>query len=154
MGLVTNRTTRYGKFIFILLAILCLALAGGSIFGGVYAVLHMSHWAKYVIISVACVFAFIVGAFGLFLVVMSLSLINSWKSVRDTNVKGTANVRLCDKCGRVITKNAEYCEHCGTKQETGLGLKSCPNCKTKNSGNAKFCEHCGFEFKSNKKKEQ
>lgn len=154
MGLLTNRTTRYGKFVFILLAILCLALAGGSIFGGVYAVLHMAHWAKYVIITVACIFAFLIGSFGLFMVVMSLSLVGSFKSVRDTAVKGTANVRLCDKCGRVITKHAEYCEHCGAKQETGLGLKTCPNCKTKNSGNAKFCEHCGFEFKSNKKKEQ
>ncbi len=154
MGLLSNKTTRYGKFIFILIALCCLALAGGSIFGGVYAVIHMTHWAKYVIVVVACLFAFIVGVIGLQLFLFSFSMINSWKSVRDSNVsKGIAGTRLCDSCGRVITKNAEYCEHCGAKQETGLGLKSCPNCKTKNSGNAKFCEHCGFEFKNHGKKE-
>lgn len=154
MALITNRTTRNGKLVLILLAILGLVIAGGSLFGGIFAVLHMSHWAKYIICVAACLFALIIGALSLFMIVLSFSLINSWKSVRDTTIKGTANVRLCDMCGRVITKNAEYCEHCGAKQETGNGLKTCPNCKTKNSGNANFCEHCGFEFKTNKKKEQ
>ena len=148
MALLSNRTTRTGKFTFILLAICCLALAGGSIFGGIYAVLHMTHWAKYVIIVLACIFAFIIAMIGVFLLMFSLSLINSWKSVRDTTIKGTAHVRLCDKCGKVITKHAQYCEHCGAKQETGLGLKTCPECKTKNSGNAQFCEKCGHEFKN------
>ncbi len=148
MALLSNRTTRYGKFMFILLAVCCLALAGGSIFGGIYAVLNMSHWAKYVIIVIACIFAFIIGMIGIFFLMLSFSLINSWKSVKDSTIQGTANVRLCDKCGRVITKHAEYCEHCGAKQETGLGLKTCPECKTKNSGNAKFCEKCGHEFKN------
>lgn len=147
MALLTNRTTRFGKFVFIILAICCLAIAAGSIFGGVYAVLNMSHWAKYVIITVACIFAFAIGVFGILLLLIAFSLINSWKSVRDTTIKGTANARLCDKCGKVITKNAQFCEHCGAKQQTGLGLKRCPNCNTKNSGNAMFCEKCGYEFK-------
>ena len=147
MALLTNKTTRYGKFMFILLALCCLAIAGGSIFGGIYAVLHMVHWSKYIIITVACIFAFFIGVIGLFFIILSFSMINTWKSVRDTTIKGTANARLCDKCGRVITKKAEFCEHCGAKQQTGLGLKSCPECRTKNSGNAQFCEKCGHEFK-------
>lgn len=148
MALLTNKTTRYGKFIFILFALLCLAAAGASIYGGIYAVIHMSHWTKYLIIVVACIFALIVGMLGVLFLLMSFSMIRTWKSVRDTNKsKGTANARLCDSCGKVITKNAEFCEHCGAKQKTGLGLKKCPECNTKNSGNAQFCEKCGHEFK-------
>lgn len=148
MGLFSYREKRYGKFWFVLIAIILIGLAVASVYGGVYAVLHMTHWAKYVIITIACIVALVLAGFGIFMILFSFSLINSWKSVRDGNKsKGVANTRLCDKCGRVITKNAEYCEHCGAKQQTGLGLKTCPECKTKNSGNAAFCEKCGHEFK-------
>ena len=148
MSLFTYREKRYGKFTFILFALLLIALACASVYGGVYAVLNMAHWSKYIILVVACIVGLALVAFGLFLILFSFSMINSWKSVRDGNKsKGIANTRLCDKCGRVITKKAEYCEHCGAKQQTGLGLKDCPQCKTKNSGNAAFCEKCGYEFK-------
>ncbi len=148
MGLFSYREKRYGKFVFVLISLLILALAGGAIYGGVYAVLHMSHWSKYIIVSVASIVSLILAILGIFLILFSFSLISSSKSVRDGNKsKGIANVRLCDKCGKVITKKAEYCEHCGAKQQTGLGLKDCPNCKTKNSGAAAFCEKCGYEFK-------
>ncbi len=148
MGLFKYKETRYGKFLFVLIALLLVALGGASIYGGVYAVLNMSHWTKYIIIVVASIVGLLLALFGIFLIIFSFSMINSWKSVRDGNKsKGVANTRLCDKCGRVITKKAEYCEHCGAKQQTGLGLKTCPQCKTKNSGNAQFCEKCGYEFK-------
>ena len=148
MCLFKYREKRYGKFLFVLIALVMLALAGGAVFGGVYAVMHMNHWAKYVIVVVAGIVGLMLLAMSVFMLIFSTSMINSWKSVRDGNKsKGLANGRLCDKCGRVITKKAEFCEHCGEKQETGLGLKACPNCKTKNSGAASFCEKCGYEFK-------
>lgn len=148
MSLFGYREKRYGKFAFIVLAILSIALAVGAVWGGVYAVLHMAHWSKYIIIVVASIFGLVFGFFGIFLLLLSFSMINSWKSVRDGNKSiGTANKLLCEKCGRVIAKGALFCEHCGAKQQLGHGMKDCPECKTKNSGDAKFCEHCGYEFK-------
>ena len=148
MCLFKYREKRYGKLAFILFAILTIALAVASIWGGVYAVMHMEHWAKYIIVSVAGIVGVALGLFGLFLFGMSFSLINHSKSVRDGNKsKGISGTRLCDKCGRVISKNAEFCEHCGATQQTGLGMKVCPECKTKNSATAAFCEKCRYEFK-------
>ena len=148
MGLFSYREKRYGKFVVILVSLLLLALAAGSVYGGVYAIMHMAHWSKYVIIVVACIVGLFLALMGFGLLLMSFSMIDSWKSGRDGNKsKGVSNVRLCDKCGRVITKKALVCEHCGAKQETGLGLKECPECGTKNSGPAAFCEKCGHEFK-------
>ncbi len=138
---------RYGKFLFVVMSILLVALGGGSIFGGVYAILRMSHWAKYVISVVAFIVGVLIISFGIFMFMFSFSLINSWKSVRDGNKSiGTANKNLCEKCGRVIAKGALYCEHCGAKQQLGHGLKKCPVCKTQNSGNAEYCEKCGTKF--------
>lgn len=148
MCLFKYREKRYGKALFVLIALVLVALAAGAVYGGVYAVLHMTHWAKFIIVSVAGVVALGLGGLGIFFLIFSTSMINSWKSVRDSNKsKGVANTRLCDHCGRVISKKAEFCEHCGEKQMTGLGLKECPNCKTKNSGAAAFCEKCGYDFK-------
>ena len=148
MSLFKYREKRYGKLTFTIVSLMLIALAVASIWGGIYAVLHMAHWAKYIIVVVAIIVGLALGLFGLFMFLMSFSLINKSQSVRDGNKsKGIADTRLCDKCGRVITKAAEFCEHCGSKQETGLGLKNCPECKTKNSGTAKFCEKCGYEFK-------
>ena len=55
MGLFSYREKRYGKFVFVLVALIIIALAGGAIYGGIYAVMHMSHWSKYVIITVASI---------------------------------------------------------------------------------------------------
>lgn len=148
MCLFKYREKRYGKLTFVLFALVLIALAAASIYGGIYAVIHMAHWSKYIIITVASIVGLGLGLFGIVLVALSFSMISSSKSVRDGNkAKGIAHTRLCDKCGKVITKHAEFCEHCGAKQQTGLGLKACPNCKTKNSGPAQFCEKCGYEFK-------
>lgn len=147
MGLFKYREKRYGKLTFILFALILVALAAASVYGGIYAVIHMTHWAKYVIVVVASLVGLGLGCFGIFLVALSFSLINSKQSVRDGNsAKGVSNTRLCDMCGRVISKKAEFCEHCGGKQQSGLGMKDCPKCKTKNSALAEFCEKCGTKF--------
>lgn len=147
MCLFRYREKRYGKLAFILFALGFIAIAAAAVFGGVYAVMHMSHWAKYIIVSVAGIFALLSGGFGLYLFAISFSLINHSKSVRDGNKsKGISGTYLCDKCGRVISKHAEFCEHCGAEQETNTTIK-CPNCKAKNEGTAAFCQQCGYEFK-------
>lgn len=147
MGLFSYREKRYGKTALRLFSLLVIVIGAALIYGGVMALIHHPHWTKYVI----SVPMFIISIFpifiGFYMFMITFSMINSWKSVKDGNKsKGIANARLCDKCGRQITKKAEFCEHCGTKQETGLGLKSCPHCKTKNSGAAEFCEKCGEKF--------
>ena len=147
MCLFKYREKRYGKFVFILFALVCIAVAAASIYGGVYAVMHMTHWSKYVIVSLAGLVGLFVGAIGIVCIWLSFSMVNKSKSVRDGNrMKGISGTRLCDNCGRVISKKAEFCEHCGSKLETGLGMKECPECKTKNSATADFCEKCGHKF--------
>ena len=147
MGIFKYREKKYGKLTFVLIAISFVLLAAASVYGGIYAVIHMSHWTKYLIVVIASVVGLALGGIGIFLVALSFSMISQSKSVRDENTsKGISGTRLCDKCGRVISKKAEFCEHCGGKQESGVGLKECPHCKTKNSGAAAFCEKCGKEF--------
>lgn len=148
MCLFKYREKRYGKTALVLFSLVLIALAVGSVIGGAIAVIKMDHGAKYAIAVGACVFALISFAVGLYIFLFSFSMISSWKSVRDGNKSiGVKDVRLCDKCGRRISKSAEFCEHCGEKQNSGLGMKSCPKCKTKNSALAKFCEKCGEQFK-------
>ena len=148
MCLFKYREKRYGKLTLRLVGLFTIALGIAAIFGGVYAVNHMIHWAKYIIVAVASIVGVGLVFFGGAMVFITFSMINSSKSVRDGNkAKGIAHTRLCDKCGKVISKNAEFCEHCGKKQQSGLGMKNCPECKTKNSALAQFCEKCGYEFK-------
>ena len=147
MTLFKYKEKRYGKFAFILFALCFVAIAVGAVFGGITAFQKLTHWTKYLIIALSGIVTFLSGGFGLFLLAISFSMTGKSKSVRDVNsVKGVSGTRLCDKCGRVITKNAHFCEHCGAQQQTGLGLKACPKCKTKNSGTASYCEKCGNKF--------
>lgn len=146
-GMFGYKEKRYGKFLFIIISLLLVAAGGGAIFGGVYAIMNMSHWAKYVVSVLAFVLGGLIALFGLFMFVFSFSLINTWKSVRDGNKSiGTANQNLCEKCGLVIPKNAEFCEHCGAKQTQTRNAKICPTCKTKNNPSAQFCHKCGTKF--------
>lgn len=140
------REKKYGKGALIVFAIVLIAIAGGSIFGGVYAVNHMSHWSKYIIVSVAGIFGIATAICGFLCLSISFSMINEKQSVRDGNDSiGIANTHLCDKCGRVISENASVCEHCGATQ-TGKEAKKCPDCGTKNSPTASYCEKCGYKF--------
>ena len=77
MGLFGYREKRYGKFTFVLIALIIIALAGGAIYGGIYAVMHMAHWSKYVIITVACIVGLLLAILGIFLILFSFSLIGS-----------------------------------------------------------------------------
>ena len=125
MGLFSYREKRYGKFTFVLIALIIIALAGGAIYGGIYAVLNMEHWAKYVIIVVASIVGLLLAILGIFLILFSFSLIGSSKSVRDGNkAKGIANTRLCDKCGRVITKKSGILRTLWCQTTDGIGSKN------------------------------
>jgi len=147
MCLFKYREKRYGKLTFILFSILMVALGAAAVFGGVYAFNHIENWARIALLVLGIIGGLLFAGFGIFLFLFSFSLIWQSKSVRDVNkVKGISGTRLCDFCGRVITKKADFCEHCGEKLQTGKGLKECPNCKTKNSGAAEFCEKCGTKF--------
>lgn len=148
MCLFKYREKRYGKTALVLFSLILIALAVGCAIGGVAAYKYIAHWSKYIIIVGAGVVGFALFVFGVYVFLFTFSMISSWKSVRDGNKSiGVKDVRLCDKCGRQISKSAQFCEHCGEKQNSGLGMKSCPKCKTKNSALAKYCEKCGEEFK-------
>ncbi len=141
------REKKFGKFWFVLIALVLIAVAVGVVWGGVYGFLNIAHWTKWLLLVGACLVGLAVGGFGVFMVLFSFSLIGSWKSVRDVNTtKGVKDVRLCEHCGRVIAKHAEFCEHCGERLHEGLGMKKCPECKTQNSANASFCDKCGHKF--------
>ncbi|MCQ2564935.1 MAG: zinc ribbon domain-containing protein [Clostridia bacterium] len=143
------REKKFGKFWFVAFALLLIAMAVGTVWGGVYAFLHIEHWTKWVLIVGAGLLALFLVLLGLYMILISFSLINSWKSVRDRNTtKGVKDVRLCEHCGRVISKKAQFCEHCGEPLHEGLGMKKCPECKAENSAKAAFCEKCGHKFKN------
>ena len=72
MSLFGYREKKYGKFVFVLIALVLIALAVGAVYGGIYAVQHMTHWAKYIIIVVACILGLALGLFGIFLILFSL----------------------------------------------------------------------------------
>ena len=131
----------------VLISIASLALAGLSVFGGIMALKNLPLVWGIVLIVLASIVALGLCALGVTLLFISFSMINTKNSVRDSNeAKGLANARLCDACGKVISKSAEICEHCGAIQKTNL-IKTCPKCKHKINATAGFCEKCGFEFK-------
>ncbi len=74
MGLFKYREKRYGKFTFTLVSLLIIALGGLAIFGGVYAVMHMAHWAKYIIVAVASIVGGLIALFGLLMFFVSFSM--------------------------------------------------------------------------------
>ncbi len=149
MCLFRYREKRYGKTAFVIFALVMLAIGAAAAYGGVYAFNHIGNWARIFLLVLGIVGAVAFGGFGLFLIGISFSMIRQSKSVRDINKgKGISGTRLCDKCGRVITKHADFCEHCGEKQQESAGSKKCSNCGTKNKQTASFCEKCGTEFKN------
>lgn len=138
---------RYGKSTLIFVALLILLGAVACVTGGVFAVIKMSHWAKYAIICVACVIAMCLLFLGTSMLVVSFGMSGYRQSVRDIGyAKGVYKDRLCDKCGKLLDKHDDFCKYCGASQPAS-GNKVCPNCKTKNDVEADFCSKCGYEFK-------
>ena len=149
MGIFKYKEKRYGKLTFVLVSLLFIVIAAASAFGGIVALSKMVHWTRYLVFAIACIVALTSGILGFTMFGISFSMHWRKKSVRDVNKgKGVAGVRLCDKCGRVISKKAEFCEHCGMDQQSGTGMKKCPECKTSNSATAAFCEKCGYKFEN------
>ena len=148
MCLFKYKEKKYGKLSFILFALIFVAIAILCAVGGALAFKYITNWLKYFLLVIAIVIGLAFLIFGVFLIIISFSLSGRWKTVRDVNTtKGVKYVRLCDNCGKPISKVAKICEHCGSKQQSGLGMKVCPNCKTKNSALSNFCENCGYQFK-------
>ena len=146
MGMFKYKEKRYSKLTFILIAVIFVLIAAACVYGGIYAVVNMSHWSKYIIVAITSLIGLCLGCIGIVMIGLSFSMINSNKSVRDGNEAiGINGTRLCDKCGRVITEQAEFCEHCGEKQQN-TSAKVCPSCKAKNSSTAAFCEKCGKQL--------
>ena len=140
------REHRYGKSTLVLVSIVMIALAVAAGFGGVFAVVKMSHWVKYVIVSVAAIVALCLLFMGVSMLVVSFGMSGYRKTVRDIGyAKGVDHDRLCDKCGKLLNKDDEFCTHCGAKQ-TPTQKRVCPLCKGKSDPEAEFCAHCGHKF--------
>ncbi len=140
------REHRYGKSTLVLVSIVMIALAVAAGFGGVFAVVKMSHWVKYVIVSVAAIVALCLLFIGVSMLVVSFGMSGYRKTVRDIGyAKGVDHDRLCDKCGKLLNKDDEFCTHCGAKQ-TPTQKRVCPLCKGKSDPEAEFCAHCGHKF--------
>ena len=143
---VRYKEHRYGKSTLVLASIIMIALAVAAGFGGVVAVLKMTHWSKYVIVSVAGIVALGLLLLGVSMLVVSFGMSGYRKSVRDIGyAKGVDHDRLCDNCGRLINKDEDFCTYCGAKQ-TPTEKRVCPLCKGKSSPDAEYCAHCGHKF--------
>ncbi len=141
------REKRYGKLSLILFSILVIALGVAAVYGGIFVYNLIPHWSKYLVIVLAIILGLFLVILGAVMFGVALGMSGRNKSVRDVNsTKGTKYDRLCEFCGRVISKKANFCEHCGKKLNEGTGIKICPDCKTKNKSSAKFCEKCGKIF--------
>ncbi len=137
---------RYGKSTLVVVALVLVALAVAAGVGGVFAVIKMSHWSKYVIVSVAAVAALCLLFLGGSMLVVASGMSGYRQSVRDIGyAKGVDHDRLCDKCGKLLNKEDEFCTHCGAKQ-TPTGKVVCPLCKSKNDPEAEYCAQCGHKF--------
>ncbi len=137
---------RYGKTALILVSVLMILLAVGAGFGGAMAVIKMSHWSKYIIVVVAGIVALCLLMFGVSMLIVSAGMSGYRKSVRDIGyAKGVDGDRLCDKCGKLLNKDEEFCTHCGAKQ-TPKEKRVCPLCKGKSDPEAEYCAHCGHKF--------
>ena len=65
-------------------------------------------------------------------------------------------MKKCNKCGTVNSKDAIFCENCGTKLDESLlteKKKECKNCGYLNEENAAFCENCGSSLNENQQKD-
>ena len=65
-------------------------------------------------------------------------------------------MKKCNKCGTVNSKDAIFCENCGTKLDESLlteKKKECKNCGYLNEENAAFCENCGSLLNENQQKD-
>lgn len=65
-------------------------------------------------------------------------------------------MKKCNKCGTVNSKDAIFCENCGTKLDESLlteKKKECKNCGYLSEENAAFCENCGSSLNENQQKE-
>lgn len=65
-------------------------------------------------------------------------------------------MKKCNKCGTVNSKDAIFCEDCGTKLDESLlteKKKECKNCGYLNEENAAFCENCGSSLNENQQKD-
>ena len=76
MCLFKYREKKYGKLTFILFALVVIALAVASIYGGIYAVIHMTHWAKYIIVVIASIVGLCLGLFGILMFAISEFMIH------------------------------------------------------------------------------
>ena len=145
--MATYKEKIIGKKSFIAFTTIITIIAGLSIIGGIFAVVKMAHWSKYIICIVGIAIGIFATLMAIYCIAIAFSMTGKEKSVRDVNtMKGIVDTRLCDKCGRVISETAEVCEHCGAKQSDIK--KQCPTCKVENNGSAKFCEKCGYEFEN------
>lgn len=65
-------------------------------------------------------------------------------------------MKKCNECGTVNSKDAIFCENCGTKLDESLlteKKKECKNCGYLNEENAAFCENCGSSLNENQQKD-
>lgn len=57
--------------------------------------------------------------------------------------KGTLNMKKCQRCGREIKENEEFCGNCGAPLSS---KKKCKSCGAENDQDKKFCIKCGKEM--------
>lgn len=98
------------------------------------------------------IFGILLILLGLFLLLLSIyfiwvgaSQVATKGSLMDDNIakeKGTANVKLCSKCGNALPQGANNCPRCG---QTASSCKVC-ECGAENNMENKKCTNCGKDI--------
>ena len=144
---------RYGKKALIIVGIVVMVLSLAAFVGGILLIVFGSlnpngAWEiiwRVVLGSMMVIFGAIFFCIAVSMLSITRTMMPSGEgSVADGNRSiGTANVKLCPKCGAKLDKDAKFCQKCGEKLE----LDFCPNCGHPISKGSAFCDKCGKEIK-------
>ena len=83
MKINRKKEKKYNKLIFVLFALILIALSIVCFYGGIYAVVYMLKWYKYLIIVTASIIGLILGILGVLLVALSFNLTNTKNNFKE-----------------------------------------------------------------------
>ena len=144
---------RYGKKALIAVGIIVMVLSLAGVAGGIWLIVKGAMnpggaWEIIWRIAIGAIIAICGAIFfsiGITMLAITRSMMPAGEgSVADGNKSiGTANVKLCSKCGTKLGEDEKFCKKCGEKVDNC----HCENCGEEISKDSDFCPKCGKEIK-------